>query len=89
MPGRESKVFAIMFYLGNSRRIVSNTTLAIPLHRVWGPGTIPETVDDIHVLISDLVALVMRYEFFSKSIRCGFRPTCDNVPCNSTIGKMV
>lgn len=89
MPCRHLEMLAFMIDFGDSRRLVGDPTVCIPLYSIICPGSIPQTVNDVHVLFCDLIALIVRHKVFAKCIRRSLRPTCDDVPGDSAFGEMI
>ncbi len=73
----------------NARWLVRYAGLTIPLDRVVGPGTVPQAVDNVHILVGDLVALVMRHELLAKGGRGRLGPAGDHVPGYTALGQVV
>lgn len=78
-----------MLDLGNPRRLVRHTSLAIPLDGVVGPRPIPQAVDHLHVLLGNLVPLIMWDQGLAKRIRGRLRPTRDDIPGDAAFRQVV
>lgn len=89
MPSRKLQMLSYVLNLDNPLRVVCNTTFLVPLHRIVCPGTIPETVDEVHVLIRDLIPLIMGDKFFAKGVSCGLRKASHHVPGDAAFGQVV
>lgn len=75
--------------LGDSRRVIRDATFGIPLDGVVCPRTVPEPVNHVHVFVGDLIALIVRHEILSESLRSGLGPAGHHVPGDAPFGEMI
>jgi hypothetical protein len=82
-------VLPFVLNLGDARRVVRNVLLLVPLDRVISPRAVPQAVDDIHILVGNLVALIMWHQILAKGVGSSLRPAGDNIPGDATLGEVV
>lgn len=89
MPGGQLEMLATVLNLGDSRWIIGDVAHFIPLDRVICPGAVPKTVNNVHVLFRNLIALIVGHEVFPKCVCCSFRPAGHDIPGDSAFGQVI
>src|SRR5690348_1649639 len=82
-------VLSLVVYLMNASRISVGARLLVQHDSVVVPTLLPKLVDDIHIFISAIVSLVVRYVVAHAILQTSTQIAGDNIPACATVGKMV
>src|SRR6202021_2486657 len=90
MDGIEAKILALVLDAMDLLWIGKDAARAVAQCRVVFPTAFPELVDDSHIFVGDVVAVVMsRLFFLAGAFRGAVEIAGDNVPADPSLGEMI
>src|SRR3984885_8910439 len=90
MDGVEAKILALVLDAMHLLWIGKDAARAVAQRRVVFPTAFPELVDDFHIFVGDVVAVVMAGLFFlAGAFRRAVEIAGDDVPSHASFGQMV
>lgn len=82
-------VLAVVLDLLDLGRLIRDMPLAIPHLGAVRPRCVPQSVHDVHVLVSDLVPLVVRHQLPAERVGRRLRPARHHVPGDPASGQVI
>src|SRR5579859_1779304 len=90
MNGIKAKILSLVVDAMNFRRVGKNAARAVAQCRVMFPASFPELVDDIHIFVRDLVAVVVSCLLvLAGAFRRAVEIAGDDVPSDTPLGEMI
>ena len=90
MHGVHLVLLAVVVYQAHPGRVGIHAAGAVPPHRVVGPTAFPQLVDQCHVLVGQVIAVIMRcLPAQANRPSRAVQVTGDDVPADAALGQVV